>query len=179
MKNVVSFTLSQNERLASISILFFLSAFGFLDFYFDIRNSAPTGHLIMESILSSIGIFWSAKLVLELRNTKKSLASLARDLDQQTKVADQWRKESAKFIEGLHGLILAQFDKWQLSVAETDVALLLLKGFSLKEIAHLREVSERTVSQQTVSIYAKSGLKGRIELTAFFFEDLLAPSRPV
>jgi DNA-binding NarL/FixJ family response regulator len=53
------------------------------------------------------------------------------------------------------------------------VALLLLKGLSFKEIAQVRNASERTVRQQALAVYAKSGLGGRAELAAFFLEDLL------
>lgn len=55
------------------------------------------------------------------------------------------------------------------------MALLLLKGLSLKEIATIRAVAERTVREQARSIYSKAGLTGRAALSAFFLEDLLAP----
>jgi hypothetical protein len=38
-----------------------------------------------------------------------------------------------------------QFERWSLSTAESEVALLLIKGLALKEIALLRATSERTV----------------------------------
>ena len=44
-----------------------------------------------------------------------------------------------------------------------------------KEIAAIQEKSERTVRQHAVSVYRKSGLAGRAELSAFFLEDLLLP----
>ncbi|MGH8595878.1 MAG: LuxR C-terminal-related transcriptional regulator, partial [Gammaproteobacteria bacterium] len=59
--------------------------------------------------------------------------------------------------------------------AEREVALLLLKGLSSKEIAAVRGVSERTVREQSRAIYSKAGLTGRAALSAFFLEDLLAP----
>ena len=59
--------------------------------------------------------------------------------------------------------------------AEREVALLLLKGLSHREIAAVRAVSERTVREQARSLYAKAGLTGRAALSAFFLEDLLAP----
>jgi DNA-binding CsgD family transcriptional regulator len=63
-----------------------------------------------------------------------------------------------------------------LTVSEKEVAFLLLKGLSLKEIAAIRETSEKTARAQSTAIYEKSGLAGRSELAAFFLEDLLAPS---
>ncbi len=55
------------------------------------------------------------------------------------------------------------------------MGLFLLKGLSLKEIASLRNTSERTVREQARSLYRKSGLPGRSSLSAFFLEDLLLP----
>jgi len=52
----------------------------------------------------------------------------------------------------------------------------LLKGMSLKEIANIRSTAEKTARVHAMSIYAKSGLSGRSELSAFFLEDLLVPS---
>src|SRR5213593_86931 len=43
-------------------------------------------------------------------------------------------------------------------------------------VADLRQTSERTVRQQALAIYRKSGLNGRSDLAAFFLEDLLLPS---
>jgi len=59
------------------------------------------------------------------------------------------------------------------------VTLLLLKGLSHKEVATARAVSERTVREQSRSIYNKSGLTGRAALSAFFLEDLFAPIESV
>ena len=62
-------------------------------------------------------------------------------------------------------------------LAEEEVGLLLLKGLSMKEIADLRGTSERTAREQAGAVYAKAGLSGRAELSAFFLEDLLPPAR--
>ncbi|MFN3164676.1 MAG: helix-turn-helix transcriptional regulator [Pseudohongiellaceae bacterium] len=68
----------------------------------------------------------------------------------------------------------AQFTNWQLSASEVDVALLLIKGLSMKEIATARNVKEKTVRTQAASVYAKSGHAGRHELAAHFIEDLMS-----
>lgn len=66
-----------------------------------------------------------------------------------------------------------QFAVWGLSKTECDVAILLLKGLSFKEMADIKGNSEKTLRQQASSIYSKSGLKGRNEFSAFFFEEIL------
>jgi DNA-binding NarL/FixJ family response regulator len=53
-----------------------------------------------------------------------------------------------------------------------------LKGLSLKDIALARGVSEKTVKQHNLTIYQKSGLAGRAELSAFFLQDLLTMPDP-
>lgn len=84
-------------------------------------------------------------------------------------------KLAKKHVEGLAHYIDAQFSQWGLTPAEKEVALLVLKGFSMKEIADLRNVTERTARQQSTTIYAKADLPGRAALSAYFLEDLLLP----
>ena len=69
----------------------------------------------------------------------------------------------------------SQFSQWNLTDAEREVALLLLKGLSLKEIAAIRATTERTIRAQARAVYSKAGLTGRAALSAFLLEDLLAP----
>jgi DNA-binding CsgD family transcriptional regulator len=66
-----------------------------------------------------------------------------------------------------------QLHRWGLTASEKEVALLLLKGLSFKDIAGLRGTNENTVRQQARALYKKAGLTGRHELAAFFLEDLL------
>jgi len=68
----------------------------------------------------------------------------------------------------------SQFASWELTDSEQQVAVSILKGLSFQEIAALRETREKTVRQQAPSIYRKSGLSGRHELAAWFFEYLLS-----
>jgi DNA-binding CsgD family transcriptional regulator len=89
--------------------------------------------------------------------------------------AQRFRQQSQAFARGLAQAIDTQLDAWSASAAEREVALLLLKGLSLKEIAAARSTSERTARQQALALYKKAGVAGRAELSAFFLEDLLAP----
>lgn len=66
-----------------------------------------------------------------------------------------------------------QFKEWALSPSEQEVALLILKGLSIREISNARSTKEKTVRTQASAIYEKSQLSGRHELSAWFFEDLL------
>ena len=95
------------------------------------------------------------------------------DLAEAIVEAEQWRQESRVIIRGLGVVIENQFGRWDLTKAEAEVGLLLLKGLSHKEIASARETTERTAREQARALYRKSGLSGRSALSAFFLEDLL------
>lgn len=90
--------------------------------------------------------------------------------------ADEWRQKASQLLEGISQSIETQFETWGLTTTEKEIALLLIKGFSTKEIATVRQGSERTVRQHAQSIYSKSKLAGRAELAAYFLEDFLGPS---
>jgi DNA-binding CsgD family transcriptional regulator len=89
--------------------------------------------------------------------------------------AAQWREQAKAHIAGLSQEIDRQLASWKLTASEKEVAFLLLKGLSLKEIAETRSTTEKTARAQSTAIYEKSGLAGRSELSAFFLEDLLLP----
>lgn len=59
----------------------------------------------------------------------------------------------------------ANAELWsRLTTAEADVVRALLKGERTKTIARRRGVSERTVSTQLATVYARFGVRGRAEL---------------
>jgi DNA-binding CsgD family transcriptional regulator len=83
--------------------------------------------------------------------------------------------KAQELLGGFSDQIQQQFAAWGLTAAEREVAMLMLKGLRHKEIASLRETSERTVRQQALTIYRKAGLDGRSDLVAFFLDGLLQP----
>lgn len=101
--------------------------------------------------------------------------TLMRDLEVARSEGAHWRADMRELLKGLGSAIDAQFDRWQLTAAEREIALLMLKGLSHKEIAVVRATQERTIRQQAQSIYGKANLSGRAALSAFFLEDLLLP----
>ncbi len=138
------------------------------DLYVDYGEGAGTWHIAVEFTVVVVAM---AGIVLMWRQLDRTRSEL---VDARVEAA-QWRQESAELLAGLGVAIERQFGRWQLSTAEKDVALLLLKGLSHKEIANARDTSERTVREQGRAVYRKSGLGGRSALSAFFLEDLLLP----
>lgn len=69
-----------------------------------------------------------------------------------------------------------QFDRWELSAAERDVALMTVKGLSVSEIADLRSTSQGTIKSQNNSIYRKANVKSRTQLLGALIDELLVES---
>lgn len=113
----------------------------------------------------------------QLAVAERRSARLDRELAEARAEARLWSEEARGALQGLGAAIDRQFDRWALTPAERDVALLQLKGLRHKAIAELRHTSERTVRQQALAVYRKSGLDGRNDLAAFFLEDLLLPAQ--
>ena len=65
-----------------------------------------------------------------------------------------------------------RFTEWSLSMAEQDVALFILKGSSIAEIAEMRNTAEGTIKAQNAAIYRKAGVSGKSQLMSLFIEDL-------
>jgi DNA-binding CsgD family transcriptional regulator len=167
--------LSQKERLIIVGVLALVSVMVGVDLISDYRASQFTWHIFVEGVIgfsAAFGIFYILRGSYSL---KHRLDQEIRDYSEFKKEAEVWRAESKKYLEGLSTAIDQQLSKWNLSPAEKEVAFLLLKGLSLKEVASIRNTSEKTARVQSIAIYSKSGLAGRSELSAFFLEDLLAP----
>ncbi|MEL6520530.1 MAG: LuxR C-terminal-related transcriptional regulator [Pseudomonadota bacterium] len=158
----------------AIGVLSISVALTALEHWVDTRGSAvPDFALeVMDRTLmlgAAVGAAFSLLHIGRLRDHTEKLSS---DIERAAAEGQSWRAERQRFLDGLSQAIKQQFDEWGLTPAEADVAGLLLKGASLKEIATLRNRSEITVRQQASTIYRKSGLTSRVELSAYFLEDL-------
>lgn len=143
------------------------------DVLIDLKDGGSVQHLMVELAIALGCIFGLFLLLRNSFRTRSALLQTQKNLEQVQIEAAQWKKESQKYITGLSQAIDSQLIRWELSPSEKEVALLLLKGLSLKEIAVLRGTTEKTARAQSTAIYQKSGLAGRSELAAFFLEDLL------
>jgi len=127
---------------------------------------------LVPMVMTSVGVALLFRITSRQRDEH---VKVIRDLELARAQGQRWRSEARSYLDGLGQAIEGQFSRWNLTEAEREVALLMLKGLSHKEIATVRAVSERTVREQSRSVYSKSGLTGRAGLSAFFLEDLLAP----
>lgn len=140
-----------------------------------IQGDASALHLAIEALTGSVSFILGFRLFRALRQRSRTIARLNGELHVSQQAAKHWQEEAAQVLQGMGQALDRQFERWNLSQAERDVALFLLKGFSTRDIANLRSTSERTVRQQAQDVYRKAGLAGRAELSAFFLEDLLLP----
>lgn len=170
-----------------LALLFFGLTAGLMsaDVFVDlVVHGADLLHVALEAVLSAVsitGAIYFARLARRERGTRLALAAaLVRSEAERARLGEQaarWRSEARSALDGLSQAIDLQFERWGLTAAEREVALLLLKGLSHKEAADVRGTSERTVRQQALTVYKKAEVSGRAELSAFFLEDLMSPSR--
>jgi len=161
---------------ASLSVAAGILAFVGLELY-ETPTLTPLA-LLLEAVelvpivLLSVGFVLLFRITLRQRDDQ---LAVIRDLEVARVEGQRWRSEARTLLNGLGEAIDQQFSRWNLTEAEREVALLLLKGLSVKEAAQVRATSERTIRAQARSLYAKAGVSGRAALSAFFLEDLLAP----
>ncbi len=168
--------MNKNKKIVLTIILLIVSFSQAWDIVADLTYAFHISHIIIESILV---LFGGLGIVIVWSNTKflmHELEEIRSELQVARVDSNKWKMENETLIKGLSESIDKKFDEWKLTPSEKEISLLLLKGLSLKYIAEIRDVSERTVRQQSVNIYHKSGLAGRAELSAYFLEDLLTKS---
>jgi DNA-binding CsgD family transcriptional regulator len=166
---------NQRERFVITGILVIIAALVGVDIFNDSRDGVELWHILIEALIGIValsGVFYLLRGAATLRHQLKKEIE---DFSAFKREAEIWRSESRKYVDSLARAIDQQLTKWNLSVAEKEVAFLLLKGLSLKEVAEVRGTTEKTARVQSMAVYAKAGISGRSELSAFFLEDLLLP----
>ena len=143
------------------------------DIFADLAGGASTGHLLREAALLLLALFILAWLLWDYRDKKRQLRTLQNTLEEIQSMPAPASPRVSSARQQLGEAIVEQFERWQLTESEREIGLMLLKGYSLKEIALLRGTAEKTIRQQASSIYQKSGVSGRHAFSAWFIEDLL------
>ncbi len=168
-------SLSARERLVVTFILAGVAGVTLADVLGDWMGGGSTTHIGVELLVAGVAVAGLGWLWARQFHLRRRISEIRDSLEGAHAEAALWRERHGRLLHGLSHAIDQQLDAWGLTPAEKEVAFLLLKGLSFKESAAVRGASERTVRQQALAVYAKSGLAGRAELAAFFLEDLLAP----
>jgi DNA-binding CsgD family transcriptional regulator len=157
-------------------LLFLLLAI--VDIFREYISGESLSHLSFEVFVCIAASLWSLGLWWSWKTADRKLNHEISERLKLNKEYLEWKTKNLPLLNDIHSGINAQFSTWGLTPAESDVAFLLLKGVSFKEIAELRGSTEKTVRHHALKIYQKSGLPGRTELFAYFFEDILGPRNP-
>jgi DNA-binding CsgD family transcriptional regulator len=176
----------EKRVIAAVVLLFSAVAIlAMVDLVADFGVGTTLGHVLFEGavVLAGIGgLALGLRRMRALRRAERQARSSAAELSRRLAVtraeADRWRTEAKDLLQGLGAAIERQLVRWELTTAETEIGLLLLKGLSHRDIAELRGSSEATVRQQARAVYRKAGVEGRHDLAAFFLEGLIAPTTP-
>ncbi len=165
--------LALKDRLILSTLLGAIGLVVLADLISDRRAGSPWSHAGLE--LFVVAILFVSLAWLWVRKSSE-LARMTRSaFERQTELeaeALKWRTAAESLRPGLRAAMEQQFKSWRLTQAESETAMLVLKGLANKEIAAVRDCSELTVKQQTNAIFRKSGLSSRTQLIAFFLEDL-------
>lgn len=143
-----------------ISIYIAIITFFIHDIVVDFLSYELNLHFYIEVIFTILMLYLLSHQIYEIKLTNKQLTTA-----------------NIK-IQNLQGEMIhyinTSFKNWQLTNAENEIAWLIIKGFSFKEIADIRGVSEKTIGQQTSKIYKKSNTNNRHELMSLFLEEFIA-----
>ncbi len=154
-------------------VLVLVVVMGLVDLSRDFSHGTTSWHLLGEALLvlfSAAVIIW---LVHSLRQQRIALEQLKREISSPVLTGAGPGQEVQEARHRLSEVIQLQFQQWNLTNSEQEVAMLLLKGLSFREIAAVRSTLEKTVRQQASAIYKKAGVAGRHAFSAWFIEDFL------
>jgi DNA-binding CsgD family transcriptional regulator len=169
---------SRPWSIASFAALFVLIAvFMTVDLVADAASGISSTHAAVELAALGVALVGVGRALWQLRRALGWTQELQRDLRRTQADVERWRAEAHAVLAHLGTALEHQFERWELTPAESEIALLILKGLSYKEVANARGTTERTVRHQALAIYRKAGFAGRAEMAAFFLQDLLLPPR--
>jgi DNA-binding CsgD family transcriptional regulator len=149
---------------------------GTIDLFLDQPTEWLSFHVIFEVLMIAAALVLATTLWLGWWRAERSVAELRRSLDARQAERDAWRESARAALEGLGEAVDRQFTAWELTPAEREVALLLLKGYSHKQVAQATGRHERTARQHASAVYHKAGLSGRAELASYFLDELMLPA---
>jgi len=156
-----------------IALLLLITLFKLFDIFADIQLDIPVWHIAQEAVLVLITIIGSIYLGFDLIRNSRQVKALRSKLAKADKQINNMSSQMRAARQEYSQTIAAQFELWGFTKSEQQVALLLLKGLSFKEIAEVRLTKEKTVRQQASTIYSKAQVDGRHTLCAWFMEDFI------
>lgn len=156
-----------------VIILLMIMSLNFFDVLTDISLGVPGWHIFSESLIVIVTGVGALFLIKDIRARTSDILRLKQALllsdDKFRNISDEMKNARHEY----SAVIQSQFTQWSLTPSEQEVAMLLLKGLSFKEISGVRNTKEKTVRQQGSVIYSKANVEGRHEFAAWFLEDFM------
>ncbi len=143
------------------------------DFLKDLLHGDEWLHISLEVITVFLSFWGIIMVVQQVNNRAHEISELNKEVEKGKKDLALSRTKLKEIGREYSIYLHKQFEDWGLSPSEKEVALILLKGLSFKEMAEVRNTKEKTIRQQASTIYKKSNVTGRHEFAAWFFEDML------
>lgn len=162
-------------RIILVASLLAIVVGGTVDLVLDQPTHWLSYHVIFETLMIAGAAVMATSLWLGWWRAERSARELRSSLEARREERDAWRESAEQALEGLGTAIDGKFAEWELTPAEREVALYLLKGYTHKGIARMTDRSHQTVRQHAAAVYRKADLSGRAELSAFFLEGLMLP----
>lgn len=168
----------KKDKVFFLSSLFLIvvGILSIIDVFMDSSDQLSPFHILGEFILIGLSLLGSAFFIYQAvlhRTQANELRTQVKDLKLQN---SRYLEQVQKIKKGLSEAIDTEFESWNLTPTEKEVGIMIIKGLSYSEISNIRNISEKTARNQGSSILAKSGLKNKNELIAYFLEDLLYPN---
>jgi len=149
-----------NHKQLILFLSFALMIFFVVDVITDIVNNAPRDiHFYLEGFFVIALVYILIFQIKEIRTMEVEIETSHQELEVLK--------------GGLTREIEKQFNSWQLTPSEKEVAWLILKGISYSDIAKVKDISKRTVDQHSGSIFKKSNSSNRHEFVSGFIEEIL------
>lgn len=139
----------------------------------NVVNKVLLRRYIWAILLAAVSVLLVGGLIYQRFRARQREVGLQHAYEEVTNDMTLQAEHLTRALADIHEHIEQQFDLWNLTAAEREIAMLLLKGLRLSDIAVARGTSERTVRQQAQTVYKKAKLDGRCELAAYFIEDVM------
>lgn len=163
----------RSQEVFFVVLLVIITLLTTSDLISDYLEGTEFWHLAIEALVVLMSVGGIAYLLKAFIKRQRELDIVKAQLIETNDNLSEARKQISVAGQEYSQVIQKQFDVWQLTPSEKEVASLLLKGLSFDEIANVRNTKEKTVRQQATAIYRKSNLGSRHEFAAWFFEDFL------
>lgn len=163
---------NKNVLLTALMSLIFTFSLISLDVIIELKHTFSFEHIIVELLIFLSSLVGVVSLLYKYMIEKKEKNELVEKLSSVNKEMEEWRNKVSKVSKDFFWAVEEQMEIWGLTKSEKDIAVLLIKGMSTKDIAELRGVTEKTIRTHATSIYRKSNLNTRYELASYFIEGL-------